>query len=110
MAGRKQRASSKSDSAEAIKPMIVLVLLGTILYGGYSVIQKGRNSGENELAAAGGDAPLFEPVVEVAPSVTPPSTGATLPPAVDVPPSQRATRRLATMVCRHGFVTVRWGY
>ena len=86
MAGRKQRASSKSDSAEAIKPMIVLVLLGTILYGGYSVIQKGRNSGENELAAAGGDAPLFEPVVEVAPSVTPPSTGATLPPAVDVPP------------------------
>lgn len=85
MAGRKQRASSKSDSAEAIKPMIVLVLLGTILYGGYSVIQKGRNDGENELAAAGGDAPLFEPVVEVAPSVTPP-TGATLPPAVDVPP------------------------
>ncbi len=26
--------------------MIVLVLLGTILYGGYSVIQKGRNERE----------------------------------------------------------------
>ena len=43
MAGRKKKTSSGSDSAEAVKPLIVLVLLGTILYGGYSVIRKGRD-------------------------------------------------------------------
>ncbi len=95
MAGRKQRASSKSDSAEAIKPLIVLILLGTILYGGYSVIQKGRNDGENERAAAGGDAPLFDPAVEEAPSVTMPPAATTVPLAVDPPPSPAAAAAVA---------------
>lgn len=75
MAGRKKRASSTSDSAEAIKPLIVLILLGTILYGGYSVIQKGRNNGDGGLVADGGDAPPFEPGP---PSVSVPAAGEAL--------------------------------
>lgn len=51
MAGRKKKTSSGSDSAEAVKPLIVLVLLGTILYGGYSVIQKGRDGTASNEAA-----------------------------------------------------------
>lgn len=51
MAGRKKKTSSGSDSAEAVKPLIVLVLLGTILYGGYSVIQKGRDGAAGDEAA-----------------------------------------------------------
>jgi len=51
MADRKKKTSSGSDSAEAVKPLIVLVLLGTILYGGYSVIQKGRDRGVGNEAA-----------------------------------------------------------
>lgn len=51
MAGRKKKTSSGSDSAEAVKPLIVLILLGTILYGGYSVIQKGRDGAAGDEAA-----------------------------------------------------------
>jgi len=79
MAGRKQRTSSKSDSAEAVKPLVVLILLGTILYGGYSVIQKGRNDGENEVASKGGAAPLFDPEADGGPAVS-------AAPAADGPP------------------------
>jgi hypothetical protein len=36
-----RRPERGGDSLEAIKPLIVLVLFGTILYGAYSVVQKG---------------------------------------------------------------------
>jgi hypothetical protein len=41
---------------EAIKPLVVLVLFGTILYGAYSVVQKGPSGTQ-----ASGEAPPFAP-------------------------------------------------
>ena len=35
------RRERESDSMESLKPIVVLVLLGMILYGAYSVVQKG---------------------------------------------------------------------
>jgi LysM repeat protein len=72
MAGRKKRTSSKSDSAEAAKPLIVLVLLGMILYGGYSVIQKGRDRQPEDGVAERTDAPPFDPEIAASGSRTPP--------------------------------------
>lgn len=93
MAGRKQRTSSKSDSAEAVKPLVVLILLGTILYGGYSVIQKGRNDGENEVTSDGGEAPLFEPEADepLAVSASPAGDGTPLAVAAAAIPASPAT-------------------
>jgi hypothetical protein len=71
---------------EALKPLVVLVLLGTILYGAYSVVQKGPGSGGQaavqQLAAA--DAPPFAaPQIEIpqaqAPAPAAPQTGAQSP-------------------------------
>jgi hypothetical protein len=73
MAGRKKRTSSKSDSAEAAKPVIVLVLLGMILYGGYSVIQKGRDQQPEGSVAERTDAPPFDPETAASDSRTPPA-------------------------------------
>ncbi len=44
---------------EAIKPLVVLVLFGTILYGAYSVVQKGPSPGPAEMAEQ--VAPAFQP-------------------------------------------------
>jgi LysM repeat protein len=87
---------------EAIKPLVVLVLFGTILYGAYSVVQKGPAP---EAAGPVGDAPPFavspgapqvempvapppafdpSPVVVAAPPV--PSAPAAAPPAALPPP------------------------
>ena len=37
-----RRRESGSDSLEALKPLLVLGLLGMILYGAYTVVQKGK--------------------------------------------------------------------
>jgi hypothetical protein len=50
---------------EALKPLIVLVLFGTILYGAYSVVQKGP-SPETHSHPHASDAPAFQaPQVEI---------------------------------------------
>jgi hypothetical protein len=60
-----RRPEPGGDSLEALKPLIVLVLFGTILYGAYSVVQKGPR-GEAERHADAPEAPAFAPpAVEV---------------------------------------------
>jgi hypothetical protein len=63
---------------EALKPMLVLGLLGMILYGAYTVVQQGKRDGAVEEAPAFVTADgLTAPVVEVSTSattVTPPAT------------------------------------
>ena len=55
----------ENDSMEAIKPLIVLVLFGTILYGAYSVVQKGPSPKASPHANAP-EAPAFSvPQVEI---------------------------------------------
>lgn len=55
----------ENDSMEAIKPLIVLVLFGTILYGAYSVVQKGPSPKASPHANAA-EAPAFSvPQVEI---------------------------------------------
>jgi hypothetical protein len=87
MAGRKKRASSGSDSAEAVKPLIVLILLGTILYGGYSVIQKGRKNAVEEGVVDGGEAPAF---ATQQPEIAPETPTAPLTPPVVAAPFEAA--------------------
>jgi LysM repeat protein len=69
------RRERESDSMEAIKPLVVLVLFGTILYGAYSVVQKGPTPAVEGSAAT--EAPPFAAAPATAPQVE-------LPPA---PPS-----------------------
>ena len=64
---------------EAIKPLVVLVLFGTILYGAYSVVQKGPTPAAPATTAS--EAPPFVAPPPVAPQVE-------LTPAVPVPPPQ----------------------
>ena len=61
-----RRPERGSDSMEAIKPLIVLVLFGTILYGAYSVVQKGPpQRADRHANASGGPAPSRRPAVEI---------------------------------------------
>lgn len=88
------RSDRDSDSMEALKPLVVLVLFGTILYGAYSVVQKGPSSAEPTVAQAANDAPPFSPPpVELAPPPSlaqsnalqsPPVTPGPIPPAAGV--------------------------
>jgi LysM repeat protein len=76
----RSRREQDSDSMEALKPLVVLVLFGTILYGAYSVVQKGPAA--ESAAATAGDAPPFaatppSPQVELAPAA-PANTAAPL--------------------------------
>lgn len=59
---------------EALKPLLVLGLFGTILYGAYSVVQKGPSGSEPPAAAS--TAPAFAP-----PAVQLPAPGDTATPA-----------------------------
>jgi hypothetical protein len=97
-----RRPERETDSMEAIKPLIVLVLFGTILYGAYSVVQKGPSSSAPPQTAAA-PAPFAPPAVELSPQlpaapaaaplsaagvVAPPaptSPAASLPPALSAP-------------------------
>lgn len=83
------RSDRDSDSMEALKPLVVLVLFGTILYGAYSVVQKGPATGEAPQAHAANDAPaITPPAVQIATTpVTAPSAAPQPPPAESGPPS-----------------------
>ncbi|MFN7814204.1 MAG: hypothetical protein ACK5SI_16265, partial [Planctomycetia bacterium] len=86
---------------EAVKPLVVLVLFGTILYGAYSVVQKGPSgTAEGTTAVSATDAPPFaaataSPNVEFGgPPVSPSTPGvasgagsATVLPGVAAPPA-----------------------
>jgi hypothetical protein len=88
---------------ESLKPLLVLGLLGTILYGAFTILQKGPGSGgpawqtpattsQAELAA---DAPPFAPsapAVEIpAPPMDQPApVAASAPPIADLPAAQAA--------------------
>jgi hypothetical protein len=98
------RRERETDSMEALKPLVVLVLFGTILYGAYSVVQKGptptaENAATSEappFAAAAATAPQvelpptpppFEPApIAATPAATSPAAAAAAPPAVVPPP------------------------
>jgi hypothetical protein len=88
---------------EALKPLLVLGLLGTILYGAFLIMQKGPgNAGPawqppaaTSQAAMAGDAPAFAPsapAVEIpAPPVSQPSPAVVAaPPIADLPAAQAA--------------------
>ncbi|MFM8705232.1 MAG: hypothetical protein ACKOHG_15455, partial [Planctomycetia bacterium] len=62
------RRERDSDTGESLKPLMVLVLLGTILYGAWSIVSKGPGgtaAGPTEpLRADLASAPAFAPQVE----------------------------------------------
>ena len=77
------RSDRDSDSMEAIKPLVVLVLFGTILYGAYSVVQKGPSSA---VAPEVGEAPAFTPpTIDLAAAPPPAAPGSPTPPATTGP-------------------------
>jgi len=88
------RSDRNSDSMEAIKPLVVLVLFGTILYGAYSVIQKGPSATEGTTTQSATEAPSFAPpAVEIA-AAAPAATAA--PPAPVIPAATSGPIPLAT--------------
>lgn len=62
----------RDDSMEALKPLLVLGLFGTILYGAYSVVQKAPGKDEPAVAAVAGEAPAFAPPAVQLPAATEP--------------------------------------
>jgi len=74
---------------EVLKPLVVLALFGMILYGAYSVVQKGPGPDSASAVADRLDAPPFgAPDVEVAearPAVAPPLASPAAPVAASVP-------------------------
>jgi hypothetical protein len=83
-----RRPERGGDSMEAVKPLIVLVLFGTILYGAYSVVQKGPSKDADSHASAPEAPPFAPPAVEVpqpgpaAPAPPPQATAQTTQPSV----------------------------
>lgn len=76
-----RRPERGSDTMEAIKPLIVLALFGTILYGAYSVVQKGPSPSASPHADAP-EAPAFgAPEVEMPAATTVVDGSAAVPPA-----------------------------
>lgn len=80
----KQRREQRSDPLEALRPLVVLGLLGMILYGAYSIIQKGPQETapawqQNESTATSA-APPFVPNQPTPPAV---ELAATTPPVVN---------------------------
>jgi LysM repeat protein len=89
---------------EALKPLLVLGLLGTILYGAFSILQKGPGNGgpawqspaASSSAEMASDAPPFAPAapaVEIpAPPLDQPApVTASAPPIADLPAAQAAS-------------------
>ena len=76
------RRERDSDPLEALKPMLVLGLLGTILYGAYTIVQRGPGGAPSwqppgsPVAATAPEAPAFQ-----APSVEMPAPAAAAPAA-----------------------------
>ena len=95
----KHRREQQNDPLEALRPLIVLGLLGMILYGAYSIIQKGPKETNQEWQppgvthAATSDAPPFKPAVTTPPVSTPPSVDIANPPGAltSLPPNQTPT-------------------
>ncbi len=92
------RRERDSDPMEALKPLLVLGLLGTILYGAYSIVQRGPSAGgpswqppTSTMTATATEAPPFQaPAVELPTPGGPPTSiagAAGLPPAVAAPPA-----------------------
>lgn len=73
-----RRREPDADSLEALKPLVVLGLLGMILYGAYSIVQKGPAAGPPPLPEA--------PPFQVAEQSAPPDTMAAAP-QVELPPA-----------------------
>lgn len=70
------RRDRDDDTSESLKPLVVLVLLGTILYGAWSVVSKGPSgttvSAPDVTPAELATAPAFAPQVEIpAASISP---------------------------------------
>jgi len=70
----RQRSERRSDPLESLRPLVVLGLLGMILYGAYSIIQKGPSRPApdwqgSDAAADAGDAPPFAAAEPAAPQV-----------------------------------------
>ena len=87
--GKQQtRTNRESDSMEAVKPLVVLVLFGTILYGGYCVVQKGPSTSVGDDAAESmPPAPAFvAPAMEVVAGVPAVTPAAVTPPPVTTGP------------------------
>jgi len=82
------RTNRESDSMEAVKPLVVLVLFGTILYGGYCVVQKGPSTSVGDDASESmAPAPAFvAPAMEVAAGVPAVAPAAVTPPPVTTGP------------------------
>jgi hypothetical protein len=87
---RRSQATGDSDALEVLKPLLVLALFAMILYGAYSVVQKGPRGPETSLD----DAPPFAPPnVEFASL----SAGASAsPPAMSAPAPVGAATPLPT--------------
>jgi len=75
------RRDNDNDSSDSLKPLVVLVLLGTILYGAWSVVNKGPGGASVTPAEPVGadlaSAPAFAPQVDI-PTV--PGTAPAAPP------------------------------
>lgn len=98
---KKNTPSRDADSMEAIKPLVVLVLFGTILYGAYSVVQKGPSPGPAEMAEQA--APAFQPpqidipaAAPVATSVAQPAVMAAVPAASPSPAAPAPAAPIST--------------
>lgn len=82
----KHRRERPNDPLEALRPLIVLGLLGMILYGAYSIIQKDPRETNQEWQppetthTATSDAPPFNPSAAVPQVTTPPSVNIPNPP------------------------------
>ena len=92
----KHRREPQKDPLEALRPLIVLGLLGMILYGAYSIIQKGPKETNQEWQRSGStsttasEAPPFVPSVPAPPSVdlqSPAETLTSLPSDRDTAPA-----------------------
>ncbi|MFM8414778.1 MAG: LysM peptidoglycan-binding domain-containing protein [Planctomycetota bacterium] len=95
-----RRPERGGDSLEAIKPLIVLALFGTILYGAYSVVQKGPSKDQGSHAAATEAPPFAPPAVELpgTPAAPVAATPAAAPPAAPpalAPPAAPQTATVA---------------
>jgi hypothetical protein len=92
----KQRRETRSDPLEALRPLVVLGLLGMILYGAYSIIQKGPSRGGPDWQASetAGDPPPFTGGQPTPPEVEltePAAAPATIAAATAAPPPQPST-------------------
>ena len=91
----KHRREQPNDPLEALRPLIVLGLLGMILYGAYSIIQKDPRETNQEWQPPGtthtatSDAPPFNPSTAAPQVTTPPSIKIPSPPGAlsSLPPN-----------------------